>query len=504
MKALLFGKTLVIITSKGLSRAQSRGLATLEILIAFAVLSLTLTAMVAVAFSNQSISVDTQNNSEALALARAQLEDARAAARADFYSLLPLSGTHPSGALTYGTSVAYSDIAPFAKQATSTITWITGDRTLSTVLSTILTDPLGSLSGDTCSPTSVGDWTAPIGPQNGPNPGYGYYEYPNPDGTTGVDIAGGRAYVTTDPSSALKQDFYVIGVNDPKAPGDVLPLLGMFNTTYGLTDVRVSGNYAYVTADSALYQLIILNKADPHNMFIVGKKRVTPIGDSAIGNSVFYDYKTRRVYIGTTLSSGKEFHVIDISDPTAPVEMGTGFEVGARVNQILVDGTIVYLATASASQVIKLDVSDPNTIQLRATFPDDSSGLLSGQSLLLSGNTLYFGRSGGGSNAYLHPQLFALNASDLSQIWSLTTAPVHKYNSVNRMVLREELLFVAAGSHDGGFEIWDVSDTPPSRHDTSPLTISEGTTAGFDCEGNYVFIGGASNRALQIVGPSLP
>src|SRR3989344_6297202 len=216
MKALLFGKTLVIVTSKGLSRAQSRGLATLEILIAFAVLSLTLTAMVAVAFSNQSISVDTQNNSEALALARAQLEDARAAAKADFFSLLPSAGTHPSGPLTYGTSVVYSDIAPFAKQATSTITWTTGGRSLSLVLSTILTDPLGALSGDTCSTTLVGDWTTPAGPQNGSNPGYGYYDYPSPDGTSGIDAAGGRAYVTTDPSSALKPDFYVIDVHNPK------------------------------------------------------------------------------------------------------------------------------------------------------------------------------------------------------------------------------------------------------------------------------------------------
>src|SRR3989344_2539542 len=249
MKALLFGKTLVIVTSKGLSRAQSRGLATLEILIAFAVLSLTLTAMVAVAFSNQSISVDTQNNSEALALARAQLEDARAAAKADFFSLLPSAGTHPSGPLTYGTSVVYSDIAPFAKQATSTITWTTGGRSLSLVLSTILTDPLGALSGDTCNPTLAGDWTTPAGPQNGSNPGYGYYDYPSPDGTSGIDAAGGRAYVTTDPSSASKPDFYIIGVNNPNPPGSVLPLLGMFNTTYGLTDVRVSGKYAYTAAD---------------------------------------------------------------------------------------------------------------------------------------------------------------------------------------------------------------------------------------------------------------
>src|SRR4051812_3559868 len=81
-------------TMKELSTGKmsaSRGIATLEILIAFAVLMLTLTAMIVVAFSNQSISVDTQTNSEAIAIAKAQLEIAQASAIQNF-GLLQTNG----------------------------------------------------------------------------------------------------------------------------------------------------------------------------------------------------------------------------------------------------------------------------------------------------------------------------------------------------------------------------------------------------------------------------
>ena len=495
MKVRLFG------------RKYKRGVSTLEILIAFAVLALTMTAVIVVVFSNQSVSVDTQTNNEALGLAQARLEAAYAASKDDFYGLTNASSSVLSGPLSYQVAVNFADAGAFAKQATSTVTWVDAGRAMSVVLSTLFTDADGFWSGDTCSPTLTGDWTAPLGPSNGSNPGYGYYDFPSPDGTTGVDAAGGRAYVTTDPSSATRPDFYVVDVSDPNPPGNTLSSLGSFNTTYGLTSVQVSGNYAYVSADSAAYQLLILDKVDPQHISITGKLKVTPSGDSAYGNTLSLDYKAHRVYLGTNTSSGDEFYIINVADPANPVKLGS-FPINAKVNQILVNGTTAYLATASTSQVVALDISNPASPQLERAFPDDSSGLLSGESLLLSGNTLYFGRIGGGNSAWHYPQLFSLNASTLAENWRLTTAthtgPTSHYDGVNRMILRSNLLFVAAPSSGGGFEIYDVSDPahPPPRYDTNPVNIAQGTTAGFDCEGNYIFVGEGGNRALQIIGPS--
>ncbi len=485
--------------SIGNAARSQKGSSTLEILIAFSILVISLAAVITVVFGNQTVSANTQTATEALYRAKAMLETARAAARADFYGLSATSSTETVGPLTYTKSLAVADTAPFTKQATSTISWSEGGRNLSVTLGTLFTDALGDLTGDTCNPTLSGDWSTPLGQQNGNNPGYSYFDFPSAAGTTGIDIAGKRAYLTTNPSGGA-DDFYVVDVSNPGPPGARLTNYWSFATSFGLADVRVSGNYAFVAVDSAANQFLVIDKSDPASMKIPanGKLKVSSTGD--IGNTLFFDYKTHRVYLGTT----KGFYIIDVSDPKNPTKIGTGFRVGSQVNQIVVNGNIAYVASASSSPLIALDISDPNNVTKTLHFDDDSGGLLEGKSLLLSGSTLYFGRDGGGSSAYHYPQLYSLKASDFSVNWSLITATKSKNDGVNRMVLRTSLLFVAADKTNGGFEVYDVSSlsSPPSRYDTNPLNIQQSSTAGFDCEGNLLFVGERSQHALQIVGPS--
>ncbi|TSC69387.1 MAG: hypothetical protein G01um101456_225, partial [Parcubacteria group bacterium Gr01-1014_56] len=122
MKALLSGKNLQGSTLK-------RGVSTLEILIAFAVLMLSLTAVIGVLFGTQSVFVDTETNSEALYKAHAALEEERALSRQDFLAV----STTPStvelvGSLSYTKKMTVVDLTPCKKQATSTITWINEGR----------------------------------------------------------------------------------------------------------------------------------------------------------------------------------------------------------------------------------------------------------------------------------------------------------------------------------------------------------------------------------------
>ena len=92
MKAQLTGKDI-------------RGLATLEILIAFAVLILCISAVIMVAFDNQSLAVDLQTNNEAVSKAQAILEKARADSREDFNLVNSFTTTNISGPLSYTESL---------------------------------------------------------------------------------------------------------------------------------------------------------------------------------------------------------------------------------------------------------------------------------------------------------------------------------------------------------------------------------------------------------------
>ena len=66
---------------------STAGFSTLELLIAFAVLTLSLTAVILVAFGNQSVAIDTELAQRALYLAAKNLDEAGALAISDFDAL---------------------------------------------------------------------------------------------------------------------------------------------------------------------------------------------------------------------------------------------------------------------------------------------------------------------------------------------------------------------------------------------------------------------------------
>jgi len=66
-----------------------KGGSTLEILIAFLIISLSIGAVTMLSFSNQSVAVDSETNNEALYKAQQMLEKARSDSRFDFALVNP-------------------------------------------------------------------------------------------------------------------------------------------------------------------------------------------------------------------------------------------------------------------------------------------------------------------------------------------------------------------------------------------------------------------------------
>jgi len=467
----------------------------LEMLIAMALIVLVISAVLPLVSGGQSVTVSSETNQEALYKAQQQIETARATARDNFYDPSLNFGTtvtQDSDVINYTKSLTVSaDPANtnFSKVITSKITWGTAGQQVT--LSTIVSDWQSSLGGDLCSPTLTGDWTAPQV--------YGYVDFASSAGATGVDIRGIKAYITSNPSSAGTDDFYVVNVSDPRQ--QPLPIIGSFSTSYGLTDVVTVGTYSYVTADSAAYQLLVIDVSDPTTLNtskIKAKRDVTATGDTAIGNTLFYADK--KLYIGLTKSGGPEFHIFDVSNPINPVEIGSGYEVGAAINRIIVKNNIAYLAVASGNEVIALDVSNPSNPSPISTFASAAPPF--GQSIVLDkGTTLYFGRTGPNVN----PKLLALDSTNLSAApkW---TMDMDRQSGIFSMILRSNLLFITTSDPNDGLQIWDVSNPsgPPVRYDSSPLNVQQSATAGSNCAGNLLYVAQRSNRAMQIVGPYIP
>jgi hypothetical protein len=500
MKALLFGKTL-------------RGVSTLEIVIAFAIMTLTLTAVILVVFANQSISVDSQTTIEALSKAQAQLESARALARQDF-SLLGSTG--PTADDIYQKTLTIDPVDSFTKKVTSLVSWATEGRTLSVSLETLVVDASGAAA---CT-LSVSD------PQGWKNPQILNPSYSldiSPDTITDIKVSNGVAYLTGYHAGS-KEDFFTADVSDPTHP----VLFGNpLETGPGLSAVAISGNYAYVANRSATGQLQVIDISTPSAPVL--KKTVRVSGAGGIGNSIYY-YKNR-VYLGLTASGpGPQLAIFDVTSPTNPVPVGAGWSFppgqGHDINAVVVRGDYAYLAHPEGSgdtyreQVTVLDIRNPAPVRVSGFYSDGKSGG-NGKSLYVSGSTLYVGRTAtklSGANDAV-PEFFALDDAAPATIPAVPLGSLGlplTGDSINSLVVKGGLAFFITNRQ---FEVWDVSDLSNIKAWTASGNASDftrnsayavgGTGTSIGCSGNLLYIastgssGGSGHSVLTILGPGI-
>lgn len=477
------------------------GFSTLEILIAFAILTIALTSVILVTFGNQSTSIDSQTNNEALTKARQQLEIMRALARQDFGAVKNCddsSVTKCSDPVDpfYSVRAMVNEVDSFTKQIASEVTYsVNLSRPQKVELNTIVTDWSSVLGGDTCNPTLSGNWatpqllgTADIGSNNA---------------GTDVDVIAKKAYITANSSTASKHDFYVIDVTDPNLPN--LPILGSINTGPGLATIHVVGNYAYVANISTVTQLQVIDISSPGIPVLVASLDVTLAGDTAVGNSIFYSNK--KIYLGLSKSTGPEFHVIDVSNPLSPAKKAS-FETNTQVGAIILKNNVAFLAvpddplSIAPEQLRILDVSQANSgiISQINTFSHPNAITMSGAGLYISidGDTLYLGRAG--LNSAHNPEFFSLNITIPNNVTPINS----KYtgSSVNAIIIRDDLAFIATGDTNLDFQIWDLnnlgSGTPYGSKNIDPIS-----PGGIDCEDNTIYVVQKNQKAFQIVGPGL-
>jgi hypothetical protein len=168
-----------------------------------------------------------------------------------------------------------------------------------------------------------------------------------PGPITAIALSGAYAYVTTGQGAGL----FVVDVSEPAAPF----LLSTRYTGHPLSDVVVSGELAIVTG-AALHLLDISDPSVPvevgsHTFPLgqTGSKKTAVAGRYAF--ALFHDSKGR--------AGG--FQIIDISDPAAAEVVGT-FAGDFIIYQILPVADYVYLLVGGSGEkphVTMVDISDP-------------------------------------------------------------------------------------------------------------------------------------------------
>lgn len=179
-----------------------------------------------------------------------------------------------------------------------------------------------------------------------------------------VRISGNTAYLVTNTVGGNPgYEFYSIDVSTPSAPS----LIGGLNIGDSINAIDISGNYAYlVTADDTA-ELQIVDISLPYSPAIISTLNLPDRADAtAIHVSGNY------AYVGRAKTSGGngELYIIDISNVSAPTVLnGVGYELNTNVNDVFAYGTNVFLATSDSSKEFQvIGISDPTTLTLTGTL----------------------------------------------------------------------------------------------------------------------------------------
>lgn len=163
--------------------------------------------------------------------------------------------------------------------------------------------------------------------------------------------------------------------------------------TKNATTLTVTAPASSGIAPEGQYMLFLLRQGMPSKaVFVTVAPAPTIIGSAdtsgtADANDVFVlgDY----AYVVTDSSSGPEFYVFDVGNPSLPVLVGS-YDVGATVNKVVVDGNRAFLATADATrELLILDVTNKAVPTVLGAY--DSDEALDGIAVAAAGNTVCLG-----------------------------------------------------------------------------------------------------------------
>ncbi|VVB93622.1 LVIVD repeat protein [uncultured archaeon] len=198
----------------------------------------------------------------------------------------------------------------------------------------------------------IADWNSLL-VYNTSNPGLPklitrFTDFDEPRQVVGLSISGEQLYVASGPGW-----IYVLNISDPENPKRMYQI----NYPDSANDVAVSGKYMYV-ADSNT-GMLIFDLSDRRNPELVGKFYVLKSNISGF----FEGWGGIAVAVSGNYAflSGAErqgFYIVDISDPTNPIEVF--HSVGKNIYDIKITESGVYLALANGtSEFDLLDVSNP-------------------------------------------------------------------------------------------------------------------------------------------------
>jgi len=264
--------------------------------------------------------------------------------------------------------------------------------------------------------------------------------------------------------------------------------MGSLDTGTGLTDVAVSGTYAFVATYNQDVKLQVIDVSNP-SVPVLKSSLETP-------NALLWLQKIvlvgRYVYLGGLKDDKGEFAIVDVINPLAPVLRGK-LALSANVNGIAIKGNRAYLATnMTAGEIAIIDISNPVAPSLIKNVDIFGPGQATDVYFDLAKNRGYVSREPGGENT---KELAIYDISDIDN--PVLIGGMDSAMPLKGVVEGNGLAFLSVGDANNEFQVFNVAN-PAAVFQMSTLNYPQ-DVMDMALEQNIVYVAVRSNDAVKII-----
>jgi hypothetical protein len=335
----------------------------------------------------------------------------------------------------------------------------------------------------------------------------------NPGKPTSLDALNGIVYIGSNKSPFLEVAD-TNGVAQGTSSGLFTDYDNDFEDDQQINDIKVAkypnGNtYAFAArggSSNKNKQFEVIDVSDINNPVSLAELTLSNVDpDGSYPQGWRLHYYDEKVYIVTRYTAGPEFHVIDVSNPASPFEIGSGQELGRTVESFIVTKKVI----SGSDRYFVYAATDKDTAPLSIFEVNPSSGSLSeltgaepvftdyqdGQAVFLVSNKLYFGRMSdpGGAELFVYDVSNPLSGSALPLLGSANIG-----TSVLGLVASGPFVFLNTAQANKEFKVWR-SDPANLTSIYTEFNFPNLVSNGIKYENDWVYVASEGNDALRIL-----
>ncbi|CAE7776634.1 unnamed protein product [Symbiodinium sp. CCMP2592] len=315
------------------------------------------------------------------------------------------------------------------------------------------------------------------------------------DYASGIAIRGAHAFVGT-------QGYFVsISIADPSNMTIVSSVHDSFSRIYGIDQVVLDGNYAYVASQWGS-ALSVIDITDPSNLTLAGTLHVSSLFYGVRGIDIVGD----RAYLCTN-NGNIDFAVVDISDPSNPSLIGTlsageleqaartvvvgsyAYVTGMQTDSLVVVGSNAYVSTRHG--VVTVDISDPSSPTILGTGvqitddPSDSDTDAYAKEIAIVGNHAYVACNSG----FMHRGMAVVDIStpsNLREVSFFGENPKSFLEDAHGVKVDGNYAYVVGD--EGSFTVIDISNPRDPQLVSTIFDMKMDGAEGLAVSGDYAYV----------------